>query len=340
MPLDERLIIDGVNTQILRLIAGAEKPVALYDMMKYHLGWLDEGLRPASFHPGKRIRPRLCFLICAATGAAAERALAPATALELVHNFSLVHDDIQDRSHYRRHRRTVWDVWGDAQAINAGDGLLVLAQLALTEDEETDPQRKVRALRVLNTACRLLCEGQYLDLDYERRPSVSLEEYYFMIERKTGALLEASCLLGALYGLADEAAIAAYARFGKYLGLAFQVQDDYLGIWGDPGETGKPAADDIVSKKKALPLVHLLGATVGPDRARLEAILSRPGPATQEETAEILALMDRYETIQYTAAEVDRNTRLALDALASARPDLPWQEELASLCHKLTIRTS
>lgn len=339
MRLDE-LVIDRVDERINRLIAEAGDQVHIYDMMKYHLGWLDENLNPANFHPGKRIRPRLCFLTCAAAGSPIERAIAPATAVELVHNFSLVHDDIQDRSRHRRHRRTVWDIWGDAQAINAGDGLLVLAQLALTDDEETGPERKARGLRVLNVACRLLCEGQYLDLDYERRPSVSLDDYYLMIERKTGALMEASCHLGALYGSNSEDTIAALTRFGRYLGLAFQAQDDYLGIWGDPKETGKPAADDIVSKKKALPLVRLLDAATRADRERLNAILSSPGAATPEETSEILALMERYQIVQFVASEVARNTGLALEALASANPEPQAGEELSSLCKKLTIRTS
>ncbi|MGI5835745.1 MAG: polyprenyl synthetase family protein [Chloroflexota bacterium] len=339
MRLDE-LVIQGVDERIKRLISDAGEQVHIYDMMKYHLGWLDENLKPASFHPGKRIRPRFVFLTCAAAGAPMEDAIAPAAAVELVHNFSLVHDDIQDRSRYRRHRRTVWDIWGDAQAINAGDGLLVLAQLALTDDEKATPQRKARGLRILNIACRLLCEGQYLDLDYEQRPSVSLDEYYFMIERKTGALLEASCHLGALYGSNDEGVITEYARFGRYLGLAFQAQDDYLGIWGDPRETGKPAADDIISKKKALPMVRLLNVATGADHERLNAILSRPGPTTQDETSEILDLMERYQIVRFVASEVARNTDLALAALEAAKPEPQAGEELASLCRKLTIRTS
>ncbi len=339
MPLDEALI-ESIDDRTARLMAASDHAPLLYHMMKYHLGWLDEQLRPAHFHPGKRIRPRLCFLTCGATGAPPERAAAPATAVELVHNFSLVHDDIQDRSHTRRHRRTVWDIWGEAQAINAGDGLLVLAQLALTEDAATDPARKLRALQMINNACLLLCEGQCLDLDFERRPSVTRDEYYAMIERKTGALLETCCSLGALYGEADEPTVAAYARFGKYLGLAFQAQDDYLGIWGDPKETGKPAADDVVSKKKALPLVRLLEVAEGRDRERLGDIVARPGPASNEETAEILGIMDRYQTVEFIASEVERNTRIALEALDSAHPAPEWHEELASLCRRLTIRRS
>ncbi len=333
-------LIEEIDRRIARLMPEAGKPSPLYGMMKYHLGWVDQSLQPVKADSGKRIRARLCLLTCGAAGTQPERALAPATAVELVHNFSLIHDDIQDRSQYRRHRRTVWDIWGEAQAINGGDGMLVLAQLALAEDEDTEPRLVVKALRALNHASRLLCEGQFLDLDYESRPTVSLEDYYSMIERKTAALLETSCFLGALYGLAGDGALDAYSRFGKYLGLAFQIQDDYLGIWGDPTTTGKPAAADVASKKKTLPLLYALSAAADRDRARLKEILEQPGAATETETGEILGILDRCGAAQYTAAEVARTSQVALEALASAEPQPAEGDGLASLCRKLVIRVS
>ncbi|MCL4535345.1 MAG: polyprenyl synthetase family protein [Bacteroidetes bacterium] len=339
MAFPERFI-DEIDRRIARLMPEAGRPDPLYGMMKYHLGWVDQSLRPAKANAGKRIRARLCLLTCIAAGASPERALAPATAVELVHNFSLIHDDIQDRSQYRRHRRTVWDIWGEAQAINGGDGMLVLAQLALAEDEESDPRLVVRALRSLNQASRLLCEGQFLDLDYESRSTVGLEDYFAMIERKTAALLEASCFLGALYGLAGESALQAYSRFGEYLGLAFQIQDDYLGIWGDPKATGKPSAADVASKKKTLPLLYALSEAGSADRDRMQAVLGQPGSATDAETEEILGILDRCGAAGYTASEVARTSQIALEALASAEPDPSAGEELASLCRELTIRAS
>ncbi|MHB1161054.1 MAG: polyprenyl synthetase family protein [Chloroflexota bacterium] len=337
-PLEQ--LIDEIDYRTARLMPRAGRPYPLYGMMEYHLGWVDERLQPAHSNPGKRIRARLCLLSCAATGAPPERALAPATAVELMHNFSLIHDDIQDRSQYRRHRRTVWDIWGEAQAINAGDGMLVLAQLALAEDEETDPRLVVRALRALNGAARRLCEGQFLDLSYETRPEIGVDDYSAMIEGKTAALLEASCFLGALYGAADEAALGGYSGFGRFLGLAFQIQDDYLGIWGDPKETGKPAAADVASKKKTIPLLYALERAAPVDRARLQEILSRPGVADDSETADVLGILDRCDAARYTAAEVERTSRLALDALGSARPERAAGEQLAALCRKLIIRTN
>jgi len=333
-------LMDEVDRRIVQLMPEAGRPSPLYGMMKYHLGWVDQSLRPVKASSGKRIRARLCLITCAAAGRPAERALAPATAVELVHNFSLIHDDIQDRSQFRRHRRTVWDIWGEAQAINGGDGMLVLAQLALAQDEDTDPKVVVRALRALNEASRLLCEGQYLDLEYETRPTIGLDDYFAMIERKTAALMEASCFLGALYGAADDVALAAYSRFGRYLGLAFQVQDDYLGIWGDPKTTGKPAAADVASKKKTLPLLYALSHADGRDRERLAAILGRPGPATDGEIAEVLGILKRCDAADFVASEVSRTSQMALDALASAAPLPAAGKELAAICRKLAVRTS
>lgn len=333
-------LIREIDSRIARLLpADSSRAALLYDMTRYHLGWIDEELNPATADPGKRVRPRLCLLSCAAAGAPPEKALSPATAVELIHNFSLVHDDIQDRSEYRRHRRTIWTIWGTSQAINAGDGIFALAQLALAEDDTTDPATMVRAMRELNRACLALCEGQVLDLQFEGRSLVGVEEYYTMIEGKTAALLAASCRMGALYGGADDATAEGYARFGRHLGLAFQVQDDYLGIWGDPRETGKPSAADLVSKKKTLPLLYALSASTGSDRTLIEAILSEPGPASDEQAQQLLALLTRLGAAEYTAREVDRLTGTALDALASARPRDPAGEELAGLCRRLSFRS-
>jgi geranylgeranyl diphosphate synthase, type I len=333
-------LIAEVDNRIASLMPQVEETTPFYGMLSYHLGWVDEQLRPATAAAGKRVRARLCLLACEAVGAPPARAVPAAAAVELIHNFSLIHDDIQDRSEYRRHRRTVWAVWGEAQAINAGDDMFVLAQLALLNDESTDPSITVRGARALNQACRTLCEGQYLDLDFERRATISSSDYYAMIERKTAALLESSCHLGALYGGADKASIEALSEFGKQLGIAFQMQDDYLGIWGDPKETGKPAADDVASKKKTLPLLFALQMATTEDRSVLDSIFARPGLATSSEVDQVLGILDRCGAADHTAAEAARHTALALEALTSLRQETSAALELASICRKLAGRAN
>jgi len=233
---------------------------SFYGMMQYHLGWVDEGFAPTPDGGGKRLRPILCLLTCQATGGDPYQALPAAAAVELVHDFSLVHDDIEDQSPLRRGRPTVWRVWGVPQAINVGDGLFALAHLAMPRlaDRVVAPRRVLTALEILDQACLALTEGQYLDLSFEARLDVDAEQYLSMIRGKTAALFRAAAQLGAVVAGADAESIGCYRRFGENLGLAFQIVDDILGIWGDPGVTGKPAADDIRQRKKTLPIVRAL----------------------------------------------------------------------------------
>ncbi|HEX9016651.1 MAG TPA: polyprenyl synthetase family protein, partial [Chloroflexota bacterium] len=265
MTVDE--LVGRIDERIAALIPPGRAAEPLYGMLKYHLGWVDSEMHPAHGDPGKRVRSRLSLLACEAAGGRAEDALPAATAVELLHNFSLIHDDIQDRSELRRHRKTVWAIWGEAQAINAGDEMFVLSQLAVLE--ASAPQVATAAARILNEASRRLCEGQYLDLAFELRDTVTIEQYLEMIEGKTAALLEAACLMGGIFAGADAAVASGLARYGREMGLAFQMRDDYLGIWGDPAETGKPAADDVAGKKKTLPILYALNNAPAEDRLTL-----------------------------------------------------------------------
>jgi len=250
-----------IEAELRKALAPSHSQLAsFYGMMQYHLGWLDEGFVPTRGGAGKRLRPILCLLTCQATGGDPDQALPAAAAIELVHNFSLVHDDIEDKSHLRRGRPTVWKVWGMPQAINAGDGLIALAHLAMQRlaDRAVPSRRVFIALEILDQACLALTEGQYLDLSFEARLDVDVKQYLSMIRGKTAALLSAAAQLGAIVAGSDPESIARYRRFGQNLGLAFQIVDDILGIWGDPQVTGKPAADDIQQRKKTLPIVRAL----------------------------------------------------------------------------------
>ncbi|HEX2979271.1 MAG TPA: polyprenyl synthetase family protein, partial [Anaerolineaceae bacterium] len=218
----------------------------LHSMLAYHLGW--EGDGAGSQAQGKRIRPLLVLLATNAAGGEWESALPAAAAVELIHNFSLIHDDIQDRSPLRHGRPTVWVRWGAAQAINAGDVMFTLAHLALFRlASALAPAAVLDAARVLDQACMNLTEGQYLDLSYEKRLDLAERDYWPMVGGKTAALLGCCVELGALVAGAEPAIRADFRQFGISLGLAVQAWDDWLGIWGDAALTGKSTESDLVS---------------------------------------------------------------------------------------------
>ncbi|MGQ9477364.1 MAG: polyprenyl synthetase family protein [Candidatus Bipolaricaulia bacterium] len=228
----------------------------LQRMVSYHLGFEDENGRRLTSYPGKLLRPSLLLFTCEALGGEPEAALPAAVALELVHSFSLVHDDIQDQDEERHGRPTAWRLFGPAQAINLGDGLRELGALALFELGRHFPSEVVlEASKLLSRATLEMIEGQVLDLALEAKAEATLKEYEAMALRKTGALLGAALGLGALLAGADDKMIAAFKGFGLLLGLAFQGRDDLLGIWGKQAQMGKAPKTDLLRRKKSLPIV-------------------------------------------------------------------------------------
>src|SRR5215211_6954985 len=214
-----------------------------YAMQEYQLGWRDEQLAPTHVDPGKLLRPQLTLLACRVAGGDPRRALPLAAGIQLIHDFSLIHDDIEDNSDTRRGRPTVWKLWGLAQGINTGDGMFVVAHLALHQLSQagTPADVTLEVLKRFDQTILTICEGQFLDLSFEGNLQISEADYLTMISRKTAALSAAAAGLGAIIGGADATTAQALFDFGQNLGLAFQVQDDVLGIWGDPAMTGKPA---------------------------------------------------------------------------------------------------
>ena len=285
----------------------------LYRMLRYHLGWEDAQGRPAQ-STGKRLRPALCLLACEAAGGEAEGALPFASAVELVHNFSLVHDDVQDGDRLRHGRDTVWAVWGEPQAINAGDALLALAHVSLTE--ATD-QSVAAASRLLNERTLEMVEGQVMDIAFEGQTDVSLDAYLAMISRKTGALFDAALALGAVAAGASPENVAALGRCGRQLGLAFQVRDDMLGIWGDVDRTGKPVAADIHRHKKTLPVVFALERAEADDLERLQRVYGAGEPSAGD-VSFVVGLLDSLGAQAYCQDEADRHRTAALAELAGA----------------------
>ena len=305
-----------------------------YNMLAYHLGWMDERFQPAQADSGKRIRPLLCLLACQATGGDWHAALPAAAALELVHNFSLIHDDIEDNSSTRRGRPTVWTVWGLPQGINAGDGMLALAHRALLRCQKRDPALALAAMDILDQTVLSLCHGQFLDIAIEGNLDLTEGAYLTMIGGKTASLLAASPQLGALLGGAG-ALSKHYRQFGWHLGLAFQMVDDVLGIWGDPKVTGKPAADDIVSRKMTLPVVYTLRSS--PLSEELAA-LYRQEHLSEADVQLALGILERSGARDYTQGQARRHESGALAALDAAQPRESAVGALRELAQSLTAR--
>ncbi|MCX5986459.1 MAG: polyprenyl synthetase family protein [Chloroflexi bacterium] len=251
-----------------------------YGMMRYHLGWVDEAFELAQSPTGKRLRPLLAILGAEACGADGSRALPIAVALELLHNFTLIHDDIEDGDTHRHHRPTVWKVWGEAQGINAGDGMHVLSTLALLElvDSGVSPALVTNLASRFARTSLIVTEGQHLDLEFVGLADVTPEAYLDMIARKSAALISCAMAMGAQVADASSETVAAMADFGFALGLGFQVRDDILGIWGDAARTGKPTSD-LARRKKTLPTLVALSGLEGADRLSIATLLASPDPS-------------------------------------------------------------
>lgn len=284
-----------------------------YEMLTYHMGWANPN---ASAEPsGKRIRPLLLLLATSAWRSEWPAALPAAAAVELVHNFSLIHDDIQDNSPTRRGRPALWTKVGAAMAINAGDALFAIAHLAVLDLQQAfRPKIALEAARILQQACLDLTRGQFLDLAHERKVGLTEDDYWAMVGGKTAALLAAGAQIGALLGTEDETVAARMAEFGRALGLAFQVQDDILGIWGDESRTGKSAASDLVEGKNSLPVLYALGRDPEFAKRWLSA------PLRTDEVAEIAARLEANGARDFASRECERLTQSALAALAEANP--------------------
>ena len=323
----------AIEAELQRQIARLDEPHTrpFYDMLTYHMGWTGEGAGPEA--TGKRIRPLMVLLTVAACNTEWLHAASAAAAVELVHNFSLVHDDIQDNSDKRRGRKTTWKIWGMPMAINVGDALFVLSNQAIMDLNEHYPaETVVKAATVLHNTCLDLTRGQFLDMSYEERNDLGVEDYWPMIAGKTAALLSACCHIGAILGGVDESKQDAYRSFGHAVGLAFQVQDDILGIWGDEALTGKSAASDLLERKKSLPVLH--GLSQGGKFAERWA----KGPIQPDEVEELAQELASEGSYEYTHAMSRQMTTLALDSLREADPQGEAGEALMELANKLIKR--
>jgi geranylgeranyl diphosphate synthase type I len=340
----QKQMLEAIESELQKQVARLDQPRTkqFHEMLTYHMGWTGEGA--GSEATGKRIRPLLVLLTTASCENEIKKsetiatpywlcAKSAAAAIELVHNFSLVHDDIQDNSDKRRGRNTVWVNWGAPMAINVGDALFVIANQAILDLMEYHPADVVsKAASILNNSLLELTRGQFMDMSYEDRNDLSIDDYWPMIGGKTSALLSACTHIGALLGSASEEEQEAYRLFGWHLGLAFQVQDDILGIWGDEALIGKSTASDLVEGKNSLPILYGLG------KHNKFAERWLQGPISMEEVKAVATLLEDEGAKNFAEETSKVETQKALEYLDQANPRGEAGKAIRQLANTLLTR--
>lgn len=323
---DARLAIEPVMRAAVESLA---EP--LNHMAGYHFGWCDTNGVELAGVQGKALRPALTFAAAAACGGSVEHAVHAAAAVELLHNFSLVHDDVMDADPFRHGRPTVWRVWGETNATLLGDAMQALA-LGVLSDGVPEPVTAEAVIR-LARATVTLCRGQYEDCAFATRATVSEQEYLSMAAGKTGALLGCACALGALCAGADHQVVSAMHTFGCEIGLVFQLVDDAMDIWADPAVTGKPAHSDLISRKQSFPVVCALTSDTSAGRELARMYQARQ-PITPARAARAADLIDEAGGRQRTTDRAAAALEAALDALPT---DLA-SGDLTALAHLVAHR--
>jgi geranylgeranyl diphosphate synthase, type I len=321
-------------------------PSSMLRIAGYQFGWWDEHGQPyqapgkdpekgpGKSTGGKAIRPTLVLLSAQAVGGAPAMAVPGAVAVELVHNFSLVHDDVMDGDITRRHRPTAWSVFGRNAAILAGDALLTLALDVLAASGHPTA---TDGIQMLCATVQDLLEGQSADLAFEQRAEIKLAECLRMAERKTGALMGCACAVGASAGGGSPEQAARLRGFGLHLGLAFQHVDDLLGIWGDPDVTGKPVYSDLRSRKKSLPVVAALTSD-NPAGPQLAELYRREGTLSDTDLVHAAELIDTAGGRAWSQTQIDDLLAQAMRHLQSANPAAQAAAELGELARLATHR--
>ena len=312
--------LDRVNNAIAALVY-PERPALLYAPIAYTM---DLG--------GKRIRPMLTLMACEAMGGKANDALDAALGLEMFHNFTLLHDDVMDRADVRRGKPTVHCRWNDNVAILSGDTMLTLATQLVARSG------RMELIELFNRTAIEIYEGQQFDMDFESRDDVAIDEYMEMIRLKTSVLLGCACKMGALVAGADEGASEALYRMGVDLGLAFQLQDDWLDVWGDPKTFGKEIGGDIANNKKTFLLINALDRAEGENADELKRWLAIGHERYDDKVKAVTAIYERLGLKELARKEIERYSDRALQALAHVNMDTEARDAFTTLINRLTSR--
>ncbi len=324
--------------QTMRDVVGTfvDAPTDLNTMVSYPLGWVDAESQPYTKTTGKRVRPILLLACLEAADGDWKQGLPAAAAVEILHNFSLVHDDIQDNSDMRHGRETVWQVWGQPLAINAGDAMFALSYRAIEQLSTVGVPAKtvLKVFEVYNSTVLELTRGQHLDMFFESQTSVGVEDYLSMVSGKTAALLAGTAQIGALIARQPMEITEQYAAFGLNLGIAFQIRDDILGIWGEEEKTGKSAATDIIARKKSVPILYGLEQS-----EMLQTLYRKTVPLTADEVQAAVAALDQTNAREKTLEQERTYYNKAVAALNAASPTVEGRIALMSLVDGLFKRS-
>ncbi len=327
--------LPDLESEMRRLVTShTHGPDLMYGMMRYHLGWVDRDFRPVDLPSGKHVRPIILLLASQAQGGSWQQALPAAAAIELLHNFTLIHDDIEDGDQFRRGRPALWSIWGVPQAINAGDAMFAISYRGLLSlpDHGVSAACTVAAALCYAEAVLHITEGQCRDIGFETDDQVGEGQYLAMISGKTAALIGLAAEVGAVVAGAGDARRAALREFGEQLGRAFQMYDDLLGLWGDPEKTGKPVGSDLGKRKKTLPILHgIQSSTAFRDLLAGEVL-------TKRDIRTALAELEKCGSRAYTEAQARHFHDRALAALQRSAGTGPAQEALHSLAERLLGR--
>jgi geranylgeranyl diphosphate synthase type I len=337
--------IPAVDSEILRVVEGAGD-CGLYSLALYQLGWMDSdhqklSAQEAGRHGGKKLRPAMLLLACEACGGDWMAALSGAAAVELIHNFSLVHDDVEDGDRLRRHRPTVWGAFGIPKAVNCGSAMQALvyrAALGLTLSGHDTPTC-LGIIELLTNAILEMTEGQHLDIDFQERGHITVQDYFDMTSRKTGALLDAALRIGARVAGATRETEISLGRFGRLFGLAFQARDDYLGCWGDPYKSGKAVGADIEKRKKSLPVVFALERDASGAGAVTRSVMRQESIAAAD-VERVLHALDECGARAFTESAARERTAEAIAVLESAVPDSAARQALLDIANMAAGRAN